>query len=170
MTRLCVLIARFSRVFLFLAIGGWSGSAMSQDSHQIEGLEFVTPMGWSFDSGENVTLSFHPPVQSDVVFEVRKVKLGAEHAPMFSDSFHTTLRHAGLVLATRGAQIAIPGVGGFQSEYRTLTESGFYRLVVIEFSQGENYWIISGFFDERRRESYLKVFERFLSSISVSRI
>ena len=140
---------RVYRVFLFLAIALWSSSAASQDGHRLGAFEFFTPTGWSSSSGRAVDLTFHPPVQSDVVFEVRKVEV-AERGAMFSDSFHTTLRHAGLELVSRGAQVEVPNVGGFRSEYRTLSESGFYRLVTIEFSEGEDYWIISAFFDERR--------------------
>lgn len=163
-------LARFARAFVFLGalfLLAPGLQAQESDVHRESGLVFETPAGWSQQIGESqIVVSYIPPVQNDVIIEVRRLELEDDKAGvLFSESFHTQLRHAGLKVESRGAMTGVGGVSGLTTTYLALAETGAYRLVIAEFEYKENYWLISGFFDSRRFESYLRVFNRFLESI-----
>lgn len=165
------LLARLARAFVFLgALACLPPAILAQESepHRQSGLVFETPPGWSLQKGESqIVVSYMPPVQNDVIIEVRRLDLEDQTSGvLFSESFHTQLRHAGLKVEGRGAMTSVAGVSGVTTTYLALAETGSYRLVIAEFEYKQVYWLISGFFDSRRFESYLRVFNRFLESIA----
>lgn len=164
-------LARLARAFVFLGVLVLlTPGLQAQDSepHRDSGLVFETPAGWSRQVGESqIVVSYIPPVQNDVIIEVRRLDLEDEKADvLFSESFHTQLRHAGLKVESRGAMTGVTGVSGVTTTYLALAETGTYRLVIAEFEYKEDYWLISGFFDSRRFDAYLRVFNRFLEAIA----
>ena len=165
------LSARLARAFVFLGVLVLLSprlQAQNSEPHREAGLVFETPAGWSLQSGESqIVVSYIPPVQNDVLIEVRRLDLEDKGSGvLFSESFHTQLRHAGLKVENRGPMAGLAGVSGVTTTYLALAETGTYRLVIAEFEYKENYWLISGFFDSRRLDSYLRVFNRFLESIA----
>lgn len=167
-------IARFFRAFLFLACLGVSveGFAQSERDGRLVlegGLSLDVPSGWTTtQTGREVLVTLLPPGQTAVQIEVRRAVLKSNDlAPMFSDSFHTSLRYAGFSFISRTAQLHVPGVAGAATEYQGLASQGVYRLVVVELVENNTVWLICGFFDERRRDSYMRTFNRLLAGITL---
>lgn len=167
-------LARFYRAFLFLVVFALPATGFTQQVKAgrvtlDEGFSLEVPAGWTtVQAGREVLLTLHPPSQNDVQIEIRRAVLkSSDFAPMFSDSFHTSLRYSGFKFVSRSAQLHVPDIAGATTEYQGLASQGVYHLVVVELVHKNSVWLVCGFFDERRKDSYMRTFNRLLAGISL---
>jgi hypothetical protein len=149
-----------------------SGStAFAQDSVSVEpGVHVKLPAGWESSSpSTGVAALFRMAGDAKTRVEMRVVSVeNPEQAQRYFQSYHANLVATGLKITQASAEKTYGSVSGRVTKYSGAVKEGTFELVLFEFSNKGNAWLVIGFATEKRTPTMNAAFEAIVATITTA--
>ncbi len=161
------------RVFIsMLLLVFLSGStAFAQDSVSVEpGVQVKLPAGWESSApSKGVAALFRMAGDAKTRVEMRVVSVeNPEQAERYFRSYHANLVATGLKTTEESAAKTYGSIKGRLTKYSGAVKEGTFELVLFEFSDKGNAWLVIGFATEKRTSTMNAAFEAIVATITTA--
>ena len=143
--------------------------AMAQDTKPIENEEFnvtiTPPSGWeSAQGGDRAVASFKHRGSQSQIEVVGTQLMTPDVAPVFFKTFHKTLTESNFT-QTNQTEATIGSQDGTQTSYRFEHTGVKLEVVIFQFTQGNNAWLVVGYMQEADKNEYMDDFKSIVSNM-----
>lgn len=160
-------------IFLLASTALLASPTMAQDTATQdkidtgEGVVIVVQDGWRKakpPKGAVALLKSKNDAKSQIEFRVAR-KVG-ESAKRYFGTFHTSLQKSGMERKSRNESATYATKKGAETEYELISKSRTFRLVVWEYEEDGQAWLVVGFFNASKRDRLYKDFRKILNALA----
>ncbi len=156
-------------LFLPLLMLSLSSTAVAQEQDKVdtgEGVVISVKDGWrQAKAPKGAVALLKSTIDDKSQMEFRVAKRVGENAKRYFTTFHTSLQKSGMERKSRNEEATYATKKGAETEYELISKNRKFRLVVWEFSEGEQAWLIVGFFNASKRDRLYKDFGEILNAL-----
>ena len=148
-----------------------ASTAFAQDSVSIEpGVQVKLPAGWESSApSKGVAGLFRMAGDAKTRVEMRVVSIETPvQAQRYFQSYHANLMATGLKTTQATADKTFGNVAGRLTKYSGAVKEGTFELVLFEFSNKGNAWLVIGFATEKRTSTMNAAFEAIVATITTA--